>query len=191
MIDQGELFDIPSPCKRICVTNNRGYCKGCFRSRTERLNWLKYTDFQRQLIINLCEKRRLKVLNAKLNPHTDVDEEESTPQADLFADNTATGTLTNHNQRDESSAPQSSTQTATPDSADTETSQNPAPEPPTPEQPAAAQQTTDTRQQITAEPTKAEDTQPSDGPAPHKTRPRPRKEKKKPSHNDDQLDMFN
>ena len=86
MIDQGELFDIPSPCKRICVTNNRGYCKGCFRSRDERLNWLKYSDFQRQLIINLCEKRRLKVLSAKQNPQTEEDADEWIPQADLFAE---------------------------------------------------------------------------------------------------------
>ncbi len=83
MIDQGELFTIPSPCKRICEVNNRGYCKGCFRSREERLNWLKYSDFQRQLIINLCEKRRLKVLAAK-QARPEEKEVPLPPQPDLF-----------------------------------------------------------------------------------------------------------
>lgn len=84
MIDQGELFEIPSPCKRICELNNRGYCKGCFRSRNERLHWLQYTDFQRQMIINLCEKRRLKVLEARQQPSL-PEEETAPPQFDLFA----------------------------------------------------------------------------------------------------------
>lgn len=83
MIDQGELFEIPSPCKRICEVNNRGYCKGCFRSREERLNWLKYSDFQRQLIINLCEKRRLKVLAAK-QARPEEEDAPLPPQPDLF-----------------------------------------------------------------------------------------------------------
>lgn len=85
MIDQGELFEIPSPCKRICELNNRGYCKGCFRSRNERLHWLQYTDFQRQMIINLCEKRRLKVLEARQQPSL-PEEEAVPPQFDLFAE---------------------------------------------------------------------------------------------------------
>ena len=84
MIDQGELFDIPSPCRRICEVNNRGYCKGCFRSREERLNWLKYSDFQRQLIVNLCEKRRQKVLASKLPQPEENEDFLPTPQFDLF-----------------------------------------------------------------------------------------------------------
>lgn len=85
MIDQGEFFDIPSPCKRICELNNRGYCKGCFRSRDERLYWNQFSNFQKQLIVNLCEKRRLKVLSAKqaaLQPA--AAEEPLPPQPDLF-----------------------------------------------------------------------------------------------------------
>ena len=86
MIDQGEFFDIPSPCKRICELNNRGYCKGCFRSRDERLYWNQFSNFQKQLIVNLCEKRRLKVLAAKqaaLQPPAAA--EPLPPQPDLFA----------------------------------------------------------------------------------------------------------
>lgn len=85
MIDQGELFDIPSPCRRICELNNRGYCKGCFRSRDERLYWNQFTTFQKQLVVNLCEKRRLKVLSAKQQSTASNEEEIVIPQLDMFA----------------------------------------------------------------------------------------------------------
>ena len=65
MIEQSEFFSIDSPCKRICQMNNRGYCIGCFRNRNERLHWNSYSDFQKQLIINLCEKRHKRLLEAK------------------------------------------------------------------------------------------------------------------------------
>jgi predicted Fe-S protein YdhL (DUF1289 family) len=84
MIDQGELFDIPSPCRRICELNNRGYCKGCFRSRDERLYWNQFTTFQKQLVVNLCEKRRLKVLSAKQQSAASNEEETAIPQLDMF-----------------------------------------------------------------------------------------------------------
>lgn len=86
MIDQGELFDIPSPCRRICELNNRGYCKGCFRSRDERLYWNQFSTFQKQLVVNLCEKRRLKVLAAKTASETPVlaDDIADVIQPDLF-----------------------------------------------------------------------------------------------------------
>lgn len=84
MIDQGEFFDIPSPCKRICELNNKGYCKGCFRSRDERLYWNQFTNFQKQLIVNTCEKRRLKVLAAKQASLEPVLPEEPIPQLDMF-----------------------------------------------------------------------------------------------------------
>ncbi len=86
MIDQGELFDIPSPCRRICELNNRGYCKGCFRSRDERLYWNQFSTFQKQLVVNLCEKRRLKVLAAKTASESPAltDDVTAAIQPDLF-----------------------------------------------------------------------------------------------------------
>ena len=85
MIDQGEFFDIPSPCKRICQMNNKGYCIGCFRSRDERLYWNDFTPFQKQLVVNLCEKRRLKVLSVKAEQQTQLEEKLAQAQLDLFA----------------------------------------------------------------------------------------------------------
>lgn len=84
MIDQGEFFDIPNPCIGICTVNNKGYCKGCLRNRQERFHWNDLTSFQKQLVINLCHKRRQKIL---AGPATRVIEEESveySPQSDLF-----------------------------------------------------------------------------------------------------------
>ncbi|MBE0482743.1 MAG: DUF1289 domain-containing protein [Bacterioplanes sp.] len=64
MLDQGELFDIPNPCRGVCEVNNRGYCKGCLRSRNERFHWQEFTPFQKQLVVNACARRRLKILQA-------------------------------------------------------------------------------------------------------------------------------
>lgn len=86
MIDQGELFVIPNPCRGICTVNNRGYCKGCLRSRKERFHWHEFSPFHQQLIINTCEKRRLKIIAAKsAQPEDDV--EEVVPQLDMFIAN--------------------------------------------------------------------------------------------------------
>lgn len=82
MLSQGELFDIESPCINICKWNNRGYCLGCFRSRDERFHWLKFSDFQRQKIINLCDKRKSKVNNNKLKRQ--LQSELDTVQLDFF-----------------------------------------------------------------------------------------------------------
>lgn len=82
MLDQGELFEIKSPCINVCKWNNRGYCIGCFRSRYERFNWLKFSEFQRQNVINLCARRKHKVRNNKLKKQ--LQSEWETIQLDLF-----------------------------------------------------------------------------------------------------------
>ena len=41
---QLEFFEIPSPCIGVCESGPRGFCKGCYRSRDERLYWLKVDD---------------------------------------------------------------------------------------------------------------------------------------------------
>lgn len=66
MATQIELFDIPSPCRRICVTDNRGYCQGCFRSRDERFNWLKFDNAEKRTVLRLCQQRRQRVVAAIL-----------------------------------------------------------------------------------------------------------------------------
>lgn len=64
-MDQLEIFDIPSPCVGVCESNNRGYCKGCLRSRDERLYWLRFTTAQKREVIRLCRQRRARVEKAR------------------------------------------------------------------------------------------------------------------------------
>ncbi|WP_294611403.1 DUF1289 domain-containing protein [uncultured Gilliamella sp.] len=55
-----ELFDIQSPCQRVCETDKRGYCCKCYRSREERFNWLTFSDAQKRRILYLCKLRMLR-----------------------------------------------------------------------------------------------------------------------------------
>lgn len=61
-MEQLEFFEVPSPCLGVCQVNNRGYCKGCFRSREERFNWLKFSSSQKREVIRLCQDRKRRVL---------------------------------------------------------------------------------------------------------------------------------
>lgn len=64
-MQQLEFFEIPSPCVGVCEVNNRGYCKGCFRSRDERLYWLKLSATDKRQVVRLCQQRKLRVMRAK------------------------------------------------------------------------------------------------------------------------------
>ncbi|AZZ99199.1 DUF1289 domain-containing protein [Pseudoalteromonas sp. R3] len=64
-MEQIEIFEIPSPCRGICEVNNRGYCKGCFRSREERFHWHALTEQQKRKVIDLCAQRQKRVMAAK------------------------------------------------------------------------------------------------------------------------------
>lgn len=60
MIDQIEIFELPSPCKRACETDQQGYCSTCFRSRDERFGWLTFSNTQKQEVLRLCRQRSLR-----------------------------------------------------------------------------------------------------------------------------------
>lgn len=60
-MEQLEFFSIPSPCIGVCTANSKGYCKGCLRSREERLYWLQMTDSQKHQVIRLLGMRRQKI----------------------------------------------------------------------------------------------------------------------------------
>ena len=67
-MQQIEIFEIPSPCKGICQVNNRGYCKGCYRSRDERFYWNKFTNAEKRKVISLCQQRYKRFLQKKQQP---------------------------------------------------------------------------------------------------------------------------
>ncbi|PIT15928.1 DUF1289 domain-containing protein [Snodgrassella alvi] len=60
-MEQLEFFIIPSPCRGVCESDHKGYCKGCLRSRDERLYWLHLSDTQKQHVLRLCALRRRKL----------------------------------------------------------------------------------------------------------------------------------
>lgn len=66
LMQQIEIFDIPSPCKGICLVNNRGYCKGCYRSRDERFSWNSLTNAQKKKVLSLCQQRYKRYLQQKI-----------------------------------------------------------------------------------------------------------------------------
>ena len=85
MKNQLEFFDIPSPCIGVCEVNNKGFCKGCYRSREERLYWLELSAEQRRQVIRLCQTRKGRVLRAKQEAmQKQQGGEEQIGQADLF-----------------------------------------------------------------------------------------------------------
>ncbi|MDX1301668.1 DUF1289 domain-containing protein [Photobacterium sp.] len=61
-MEQLEFFSIPSPCVGICQVNERGYCRGCMRSRDERFNWQNMTADQQRNTIRLCHQRYIRMV---------------------------------------------------------------------------------------------------------------------------------
>ncbi|MCF2847497.1 MULTISPECIES: DUF1289 domain-containing protein [unclassified Pseudoalteromonas] len=79
-MQQIEIFEIPSPCKGICQVNNRGYCKGCYRSRDERFYWNKFTNAEKRKVISLCQQRYKRYLQKKQQ----TENQQSTPEQGGF-----------------------------------------------------------------------------------------------------------
>ena len=71
---QLEFFEIPSPCIGVCESGSRGFCKGCFRSRDERLYWLKVDDATKRKIISACVRRKKAVLARERRAQTEQNE---------------------------------------------------------------------------------------------------------------------
>lgn len=81
-MSQLEFFEIPSPCVRVCEANNKGFCKGCFRSREERQHWLEFSDEQKRQVIRLCQSRKARVLKAKQDALNNADAPEPNQDQD-------------------------------------------------------------------------------------------------------------
>ncbi|MFZ8198423.1 DUF1289 domain-containing protein [Alteromonas portus] len=80
---QLEFFEIPSPCVGVCESGPRGFCKGCYRSRDERLYWLKVDDATKRKIISACVRRK-NAFMAKLRKAQAQKGEEAAQQFSLF-----------------------------------------------------------------------------------------------------------
>ena len=65
-MEQPDFFPIPSPCIGVCEANAKGYCKGCLRSREERLYWLQMTDSQKHQVMHLLSLSKANIRNRKM-----------------------------------------------------------------------------------------------------------------------------
>lgn len=83
-LQQMEFFPIPSPCIGVCEVNPKGFCKGCFRSREERLYWPQINDAAKRIIIQQCKRRAAANRQNKTGKATDI-----IKQSDLFEDFTS------------------------------------------------------------------------------------------------------
>lgn len=70
---QAELFDIASPCVQVCEMDDKGYCKGCLRNRTERQLWHAMNDEQKRQVLRLLFIRQKKRSHSLLAPQTTED----------------------------------------------------------------------------------------------------------------------
>ena len=75
MAQQLEFFDIPSPCRGICQADDRGFCRGCLRSREERFGWMNMSDAQKREV--LCRQRFLRLQRANKAPDEPLPEQPS------------------------------------------------------------------------------------------------------------------
>lgn len=53
--------DAMSPCISICTLDERGVCRGCFRTLAEISGWLRFTVDERQVVLRNAEARRAAV----------------------------------------------------------------------------------------------------------------------------------
>ncbi|ABP60478.1 protein of unknown function DUF1289 [Enterobacter sp. 638] len=75
--EQLEFFPVQSPCRGICQSDERGFCRGCMRSRDERFNWQTMSDAQKQDVIRLCRQRLLRKLRANKPSETEEPQQPS------------------------------------------------------------------------------------------------------------------
>ena len=53
--------DAMSPCISICTLDERGVCRGCFRTLAEISGWLRFTVEERKVVLRNTEARRAEV----------------------------------------------------------------------------------------------------------------------------------
>ncbi|KAI3490690.1 hypothetical protein L1887_44852 [Cichorium endivia] len=75
--EQLEFFPIQSPCRGICQVDERGYCRGCMRTRDERFNWQNFSDTQKQEVLRLCRQRLLRKIRANKAGETEEPQQPS------------------------------------------------------------------------------------------------------------------
>jgi hypothetical protein len=53
-----EAVKIKSPCNNTCKYDKTGMCIGCYRTKTEIVGWIDFSDDQKSEILQFIEKRK-------------------------------------------------------------------------------------------------------------------------------------
>ncbi len=80
---QIEIFEITSPCIGVCQSGPKGFCVGCFRSRDERVHWIKLEQDVQSKIIKACAARKRRAKSAQNKKRTQT---EQSPQLGFLDD---------------------------------------------------------------------------------------------------------
>lgn len=83
-MEQLEIFVVASPCVGVCHADEKGYCKGCMRKRTERFNWLSMTPAEQLHVLKLCRQRYRRKMQVISTVENSTQVESNSPQQTLF-----------------------------------------------------------------------------------------------------------
>lgn len=85
-IMQLEFFGVPSPCVGVCQSNEKGYCRGCMRTRDERQNWMNFDSNDKQKVIRRCiqRKKRQKNQSISVEVNSEPEKEQEIEQPSLL-----------------------------------------------------------------------------------------------------------
>jgi predicted Fe-S protein YdhL (DUF1289 family) len=82
-LKQIEIFEITSPCIGVCQSGPKGFCVGCFRSREERVHWIKLEQDVQSKIIKACAQRKKRANATHKNKRNPTD---TSPQLGFLDD---------------------------------------------------------------------------------------------------------
>ena len=78
-LQQLEFFEIPSPCIGVCESDDKGFCKGCMRTREERHYWPQVDNATKRIIVQAWTRRKKRKAKTKA-----IQEPRVSRQQDLF-----------------------------------------------------------------------------------------------------------
>lgn len=58
---------IESPCINLCTVACDGFCAGCYRTKEEIAKWQRMSEYEKMLVLNKIQERKIKYRNTHLN----------------------------------------------------------------------------------------------------------------------------
>jgi predicted Fe-S protein YdhL (DUF1289 family) len=83
-MEQLEFFPVPNPCVGVCDSDEKGYCKGCMRKRSERFAWQTMSIAEQKHIVKLCMLRYRRKQKTAATEKSKSATTTTNPQQDMF-----------------------------------------------------------------------------------------------------------